>query len=136
MYRRVIRGWRESRPVERSLEILVTSNGIQASSVPWQPWCAPDPVLPVGEGRGCPLCFSQGAEDSAGLCCLVNGIETCLGRGRWGLGTGSAPESGQVMEQAAQGNGHGAKLLEFKEHFDTTLKHGVGFWMILCRARS
>ena len=58
------------------------------------------------------------------------------GEGQLGVRTGSAPEVGQVLEQAAQGNGHGPRILEFNEHLDTALKYGVGFWVILCRARS
>ena len=46
------------------------------------------------------------------------------GRGRWGLGTGSAPEGG----------GHGHKLLEFRKCLDGVLRHririlGVAVWI-------
>ena len=34
-------------------------------------------------------------------------MELCQGRGSWGLGTGSAPQGGRALEQAAQGSGHG-----------------------------
>jgi len=29
------------------------------------------------------------------------------------------------MEQAAQGTGHGPKLLEFKEHLESSLRHRI-----------
>lgn len=32
------------------------------------------------------------------------------------------------MEHTAQGNGHGPKLTEFKERWDTTLRHSV--WIL------
>ena len=46
----------------------------------------------------------------------------CVG-GEWGLGKDSSPESGQALEQAAQGSGHGPKLMEVKECLDNTLRH-------------
>ena len=52
-------------------------------------------------------------------------MELCQGRGSWGLGTGSAPEGSQTLEQAAQDSGHGIKLLEFKVQLDSTLGHMV-----------
>lgn len=42
---------------------------------------------------------------------------------RWGLGKGSSPEGG----------GHGPELLE---SLDTTLRHRVRVWVVLCRASS
>ena len=55
-------------------------------------------------------------------------MELCQRRGRWGLGTASAPEGGWTPEQAAQGNGHSPRLLEFKEHLDSALRRGVWVW--------
>ena len=55
-------------------------------------------------------------------------MELCQGRGSWGLGTGSAPEGGQALEQAAQGSGHCFKLPECKEEIK------IEFWVILRRA--
>ena len=52
-------------------------------------------------------------------------MELCQGRGSWGLGTGSAPQGGRALEQAAQGSGHGPRLPEFKDHLDNTLRHRV-----------
>lgn len=40
-------------------------------------------------------------------------MELCQGRGRWGLGKGSAKEGG----------GHGLELLELKEHWDNNLRN-------------
>lgn len=36
------------------------------------------------------------------------------------------------MEQAAHGSGQGAKLLEFREHLDNALRHGVWIWGWCC----
>jgi len=41
------------------------------------------------------------------------------------LGKVSTPEGSGSMEDAPQGSGHGPKLLEFKEHLESTLRHGV-----------
>ena len=52
------------------------------------------------------------------------GMELRQGRGRWGLGTGSAPEWSS-MEQPPQGSDRGSKLPEFKKWLDNTLSHKV-----------
>ena len=45
-------------------------------------------------------------------------MELCQGRGRWGLGKGSAKEGG----------GHGLELLELKEHWDVwSMLLSIGF---------
>ena len=44
-------------------------------------------------------------------------MELCQGRGRWGLGKGSAPERG----------GHGPKLLVLREH----LGNALTFWVLV-----
>ena len=49
----------------------------------------------------------------------------CQGRSGWELGEGSLPEGGTALEEAAQGINNGLKLLEFKSHLDTTLRHRV-----------
>ena len=56
-----------------------------------------------------------------------NGMELCQGKGSWGLGMGSAPESDWALEQAAQGSG-----CTLQEFVDDTLRHRV--W-ILGRAK-
>ena len=50
----------------------------------------------------------------------------CVGGG-WGLGKDSSPESGQALEQAAQGSGHSPKLPEFKKHLGSGLKYSLNF---------
>jgi len=54
-------------------------------------------------------------------------MELCQGKGSWGLGMGSAPESDWALEQAAQGSG-----CTLQEFVDDTLRHRV--W-ILGRAK-
>ena len=55
-------------------------------------------------------------------------MELCQGRGSWGLGTGSAPQSGWALEQAAQGSRFGPKLPAFEEYLDKTLRHRI--WIL------
>ena len=37
-------------------------------------------------------------------------MELCQGRGSWGLGTGSAPQGGQALEQPPQRSDHAIEL--------------------------
>jgi len=60
-------------------------------------------------------------------------MELCQGRGSSGLGTRSAPQGGQALEQAAQSSGHGPMLLELKKHLGNTLRYRVWFWVVLHR---
>lgn len=86
------------------------------------------------------LTGSGGAALSSALCgserARENGMKLCQGRSDWELGEGSLPEGGTALEEAAQGINNGLKLLEFKSHLDTTLRHRVWFWVMLCGARS
>jgi len=52
-------------------------------------------------------------------------MDLCQGRGRQGLGEGSAPVG---REQTHQGSDHGPELPEFKECLDSILRHGV--WIL------
>jgi len=47
-------------------------------------------------------------------------VELCQGRSGCALGKGSSPEGGGY---GTGSSGHGAKLLEFKEHLDNALSH-------------
>jgi len=54
-------------------------------------------------------------------------MAVCQGRGRWGLGTGSAPVDGG-HGAALQGSGHRPELPELRECWYTTLRHWV--WVL------
>ena len=43
--------------------------------------------------------------------------------GEWGKG--SSTKGGHALEQAPYGSGHGPKLLEFKKHLDSALRHRI-----------
>ena len=60
-----------------------------------------------------------------------NGMELCQGKGSWGLGMGSAPESDWALEQAAQGSdhgGHGPRRPELKKLLTVLTDIGLEFW--------
>lgn len=44
-------------------------------------------------------------------------MELCRGRSSWGLGKGPTPED----------DGHDPRLLQFKEHLGSALRHSSGF---------
>lgn len=41
------------------------------------------------------------------------------------LGKDSSREGGQALEQSPQGNGHGLRMLEFKNTLDNALRHRI-----------
>ena len=64
-----------------------------------------------------------------------NGMELCQGRGSWGLGTGSATEGVQALEQPPQGSGHSPKMLEYGECLANSLQAWLDIQVVLCAGR-
>jgi len=62
-------------------------------------------------------------------------MELCQGRGSWGLGTGSATEGVQALEQPPQGSGHSPKMLEYGECLANSLQAWLDIQVVLCAGR-
>ena len=54
-------------------------------------------------------------------------MELCQGRGRWEVGTGSAPQGGQALEQGSQGSGHNSSCWSSRSIWTPVSDIGFGF---------
>lgn len=64
-------------------------------------------------------------------------MELCQGVVRLGVQKRFLARGQSGMEQAAQGTGHGPKLMEFKERLENSLRlFGFDCWAVLYGARS
>lgn len=61
-----------------------------------------------------------------------NDVKLHQSRVRLGVTKRFFPRSWSALQEASKGNGQSTKLLEFKEHLDSTLRHGILVWVVLC----
>jgi len=73
------------------------------------------------------FCYSLNHVSSDNDTARVNSMELNQVRGRWRLVIGSTPEGAWTLEQAAQDNGCGMMLLQFKKCLYSALRNMICF---------